>query len=137
MVIARGLLGEAGNIAKLEFWRDHITRWRESGLSQADYCRQRGLKPSRFTYWKKRVAGNSHSPGAKVLGARSSGTPVTLVRLPVGVEEAKQTAKVSASRQAPAKTALELRVGNDYRIIIQNDFDAGVLKNLIQTLKEL
>ena len=32
---------------KLLFWKSHLTGWRDSGLSQAAYCRQHDLRPVR------------------------------------------------------------------------------------------
>jgi hypothetical protein len=34
------------------FWPGHISQWRDSGLSQADYCRQHGLCQHSFSYHK-------------------------------------------------------------------------------------
>jgi predicted alpha/beta hydrolase family esterase len=36
-------------------WRWHVEAWRESGLSQADYCRQQDLNPKTFSLWTRRV----------------------------------------------------------------------------------
>ena len=36
-------------------WRRHVEAWRESGLSQADYCRQQGLNSKTFSTWTRRV----------------------------------------------------------------------------------
>ena len=36
-------------------WRRHVEAWRESGLSQADYCRQQGLNHKTFSVWTRRV----------------------------------------------------------------------------------
>jgi hypothetical protein len=36
-------------------WRRHVEAWRESGLSQADYCRQQGLNRKTFSVWTRRV----------------------------------------------------------------------------------
>ena len=33
-----------------QWWR-HVKAWRESGMSQADYCRQQGLNPKTFSKW--------------------------------------------------------------------------------------
>lgn len=33
------------------FWIDHISRWRHSGLSKAQYCRQQGLNVGSFYNW--------------------------------------------------------------------------------------
>ena len=34
------------------FWLEHVSQWRDSGLSQADYCRQHGLCQHSFSYHK-------------------------------------------------------------------------------------
>jgi hypothetical protein len=37
-----------------QWWR-HVKAWRESGLSQADYCRQQGLNPKTLSVWARRA----------------------------------------------------------------------------------
>ncbi len=34
------------------FWPEYVSKWRDSGLSQADYCRQHGLCQNSFSYHK-------------------------------------------------------------------------------------
>jgi len=34
------------------FWEKHLTQWRESGSSQAEYCRKNNLKEHIFSYQK-------------------------------------------------------------------------------------
>jgi hypothetical protein len=34
------------------FWPEHVSKWRDSGLSQADYCRQHGLCQHSLSYHK-------------------------------------------------------------------------------------
>lgn len=34
-------------------WQRHVQAWRESGMSQADYCRQQGLNPKTFSKWAR------------------------------------------------------------------------------------
>lgn len=36
-------------------WHEHFARWRESGLSQSDYCRQAGLSRHKFKYWRRKL----------------------------------------------------------------------------------
>jgi hypothetical protein len=36
-------------------WQRHVEAWRESGLSQADYCRQQGLNPKTLSAWTRRA----------------------------------------------------------------------------------
>jgi hypothetical protein len=35
-------------------WCRHVEAWRESSLSQADYCRQQDLNPKTFSAWTRR-----------------------------------------------------------------------------------
>ena len=37
------------------FWHDQINRWKNSGQNQATYCREQGLKPHQFMYWRKKL----------------------------------------------------------------------------------
>ena len=41
------------------FWLRHLQRWRQSGLSQAQYCRQRRLSTPAFGWWKGRLSAGS------------------------------------------------------------------------------
>ena len=36
-------------------WLLHVEAWRESGLSQADYCRQQDLNPKTLSAWTRRA----------------------------------------------------------------------------------
>jgi hypothetical protein len=36
-------------------WCRHVEAWRESGLNQANYCRQQGLNPKTFSTWARRA----------------------------------------------------------------------------------
>lgn len=37
------------------YWRNHLTSWRSSGLSLAEYSRQAGLSSRSLGYWKRRI----------------------------------------------------------------------------------
>ena len=36
--------------------QDHIENWKASGVSQANYCKQQGIKPHIFSYYKKKFS---------------------------------------------------------------------------------
>lgn len=42
--------------ALLQKWRQHIEEWRNSGLSQQAFCRDRNLSYHQFHYWRKKLA---------------------------------------------------------------------------------
>ncbi len=37
------------------FWARHLHRWQQSGLSQAQYCRQQQLSAPAFGWWKRQL----------------------------------------------------------------------------------
>jgi hypothetical protein len=37
-------------------WRELLARWQDSGLSQAEFCRRRGIPVWKFLWWKKRLS---------------------------------------------------------------------------------
>ncbi len=41
-----------------QFWRDHLSQWRESNLSQAAYCRHHRLNQNSFSYHKRKQSTN-------------------------------------------------------------------------------
>lgn len=40
---------------KQAFWQSHLEGWRQSRLSQRDYCQQHGLAYTSFGYWRGRI----------------------------------------------------------------------------------
>jgi hypothetical protein len=37
------------------YWREQFACWRESGLSQSEYCQQAQLSRHRFKYWRRKL----------------------------------------------------------------------------------
>ena len=84
-------------------WHRHVEAWRESGLSQADYCRQQGLNRKTFSLWTRRDQGDPSmdkdtslelisvqvSPSAPVAIAEAS---AILLRFPHGAQLELSTA---------------------------------------------
>ena len=40
---------------KSQYWQPHISAWKQSGISQADFCRRHGLNIKIFGYWKRKL----------------------------------------------------------------------------------
>ncbi len=38
-----------------ERWLEHINAWKQTNLTQADYCRKHGLRTNQFWYWKAKL----------------------------------------------------------------------------------
>jgi hypothetical protein len=97
------------------YWKQHIESWRSSGTTQTAYCIQHELKPHQFTYWKKRFV--------------QTNTGITFV--PVKI------CSGLPSRSGTNTSSLRLVVDRDLQIEIMPDFDPGLLRRLITTLRSL
>jgi hypothetical protein len=125
---------------KERFWQEHIQRWRESGSSQIDYCREHGLKETAFTYWKGKL-----TQAGSVVSGRSAvfdTSPISLV--PVGVKmnvEPEPSPQAITPRPATAQSVvpkpLVVVVDGHYRIEVSGDFESATLGKLVSTLRQL
>jgi len=102
-------MGKGGvrDVAKAEFWRGELERWRQSGLSARAFCRKEGVGLNSLRYWKAKIEN--------------------------GTNTVRGLVKVAA-RVAPAGR-LEVVVSGRYRIRVPEGFDGEELVRLIQTLE--
>lgn len=42
--------------AKLAYWKEMVTRQKESGLSSKEFCIREHLSPASFHWWKRKIA---------------------------------------------------------------------------------
>jgi hypothetical protein len=98
------------------FWRETVRCWKESGKSQATFCRERAIALSTFSCWRKRL---KHNSGGAVF-------------YPVVVSVKENVVK----KEQPAPLRL-LFAGKRLSIEIPGDFSEPVLRKLISTLEAL
>jgi hypothetical protein len=100
---------------KRTYWKQHIDSWQETGLTQAEYCRQHNLKHHQLVYWKKRFI--------------KTETDVSFVPL-----------KLEDLLDMPARAdraPLCLVIDDQFKIEIRAGFDAPLLRQLIFVLRGL
>jgi hypothetical protein len=100
---------------KRRFWEQQIQQWKDSGLTQTEFCRVNNLKAHQLTYWKKRF----HRTQA----------PVSLIELQLGSAVQSHT----CSSGPPLRLILE----EQYRIDIDRGFDPVTLRQLVLALRQL
>jgi hypothetical protein len=106
-------------------WNALFTDFRRSGLTQAEFCRQRNVPLVSFRYhFYKRLSpkptpSDKHSPA----GADHCFLPVTILPDPI----------LSIAASQPH---LELILGNGRRIAVAPGFDTQTLRRLIAVLEE-
>ncbi len=146
---------------RAKYWQRMVTAWEASGLSQAEFCRRRGLKAVTFGWWKRQLAvtpgrggrgGGDRQRGRggwRKAGAGQKGPAFVEVALPDGVA-AGRPAKVSDFRNAqasgyPAKVSdlgsaqasgyeVALRCGTSIRLPV--DFDVDRASQLISAVAQ-
>jgi hypothetical protein len=85
---------------KRTWWRNHLQAQRESGQTQAAYCRTHGLDPRYFTRWK----GKLRPPR----GAVVRGSPARLV--PVVIRSERAASRSVACELSSTSTAVPIRL---------------------------
>ena len=105
------------NISKKKYWQNHLECWKDSGLSQKQYCAQQLLAVSSFSLWKKKIADQqSEKTHFYPLAVSSVVTPAEPV----------------------SSSGLRLIVGkNRYQVELEKDFSTDSLKKLISALESL
>jgi hypothetical protein len=43
--------------ARTHYWQQHIEHWRDTGLSDAAFCKQQSLSYHQFVYWRRKLEG--------------------------------------------------------------------------------
>ena len=100
---------------KRRFWEQQIQQWKDSGLTQIEFCHLHNLKTHQLTYWKKRF--------------NRTQAPVSLIELQLGSAVQSHT----CSQGCPLRLILD----EQYRIDIDRGFDPVTLQQLILTLRQL
>ena len=108
-------LGMQKSDGKHRYWKKQIQSWRESGLTQSEFCRRHRLKVHQMVYWRKKI----NEPESSV-----QFVSLDLERF-VDHETASGT------------TPIRLNVGNGFCVEVDKGFDPATLKQLIVTLRQI
>ena len=115
--------------ANREEWAKRIERWRDSGLTAAEFAAELGLNARTLTYWKwmlgKEARGEKRVwPKRPRVARESMPEPASLVT-PGLVEIAT----------VPHDTRFEIELRCGHRLRVASSFDAAVLKRLLDVLE--
>lgn len=106
--------------SKQKHWGKHISCWKESCLSQKQYCLRHGIAISTFSYWKRKLINLHETPGPKRFFALTV-----------------KDAGPALSKQEPP-TGIRLSLCNDkFKIDLEKEFSETTLRKLIATLETI
>jgi hypothetical protein len=106
-----------GKTSRAVYWQKHISKWSESGLSQAEYCRQNNLSAAAFHWWKGELRRKSKTQ-------KDSSISMQFVEV-CGVPPAR----------AGRDDTYEVVLSRGRTIRVDRDFDSDVLKRLIAVVE--
>ena len=90
-----------------ETWRNRLEEWKESGLTQVEYCRQNNLKMAQFFYWNKKFSDKKP-------------TPPSFVQVPIP----------AVNRSWP----IRIEIGNRFSVELGHGYDPAALEHIIGIL---
>jgi hypothetical protein len=116
-----------------EEWAKRVERWRESGLTSAEFAAELGINPRTLTYWKwvlgKEALGEKREwPSRKSVG-RARRPPA------VAAESTPALPELVEVHPAPRDARFELELGAGRRIRVPASFDATELRRLLDVLE--
>ena len=144
----------AAKVSRESFWREKLKQWRESGQSQAAFCRVHELNENSFSYWKmetkkrdllcsaastpeKRLKGSEEKPRQRKMEVSAS-TPafvrfaISDCHSPETVETEESKARESPSQQVIAAEIVDASTGRRLRIF--NGADQATVATLLSAL---
>jgi hypothetical protein len=125
---------ERSRVAREE-WAKRVERWRDSGLSCAEFAAELGINPRTLTYWKWML--NKEARGEKrVWRARKAPTP--RVRRAAASERPQSPPVVAGLVEieaAPRDGRFELELGAGRRLRVPASFDPTDLRRLLDVLE--
>ena len=104
--------------------QSHIAKWQASDLTQSAYCREYGIKPHIFSYYKKKFGQNS-----AVTKHASQLVPVKLV-----ADDASLGSNISSSS---GSDVIRLTHANGFSLDINPYADMAFLKPLLELLRSV
>ena len=102
----------------------HIAQWQASDLTQAAYCKEHGIKPHIFSYYKKKFSSDS-----AVAKQSSQLIPVKLV-----ADDAPLVSNLSSSS---GSGVIRLTHANGFSLEINSHTDMASLKPLLELLRSV
>lgn len=107
------------------YWLGHLRRWEQTGTTQGEYCRQRGLSAAAFRWWRRKFLreGRRASQDGDAADRRCASDP--------GFVEV-----AAATSSAPGSSSVyEIVLPNQRRLHLCGRFEADAVRTLLSVLE--
>jgi hypothetical protein len=115
------------------YWRQLLGAWEQSGLSQAEFCRRRGLKAVNLAWWKRCLKGTADTGDGRrarrpCRAGRNGFVEVALQR------GSSSAAALRASSLVPVSDRYELVLPGGVGLRLPDDFDPERVARLVRAV---
>lgn len=117
-----------------EEWAKRVERWRDSGLTAAEFATETGINARTLAYWKWALAREQKAVarclrGRNARAGSADGSPKS--------EPSNEASPgfVEITGTPSARDGFELELRGSVRLRVPSDFDAAALRRLLQVLE--
>ena len=123
------------------YWEEAMRRWKESGQSVRDFCRNEGVRESAFYFWRRELVRRSPSTDA-VKRSRPPISPLTTIsRSPKRVTSQHSSlpsflpVHVVEDAAVEAANGVEIILAHGCTVRVRSGFDRQTLANVLAVLE--
>ncbi len=123
------------------YWEEVMRRWRESGQSVREFCRNEGVRESAFYFWRRELARHSQSTDG-VRGSRPPVSPLTTAsRSPKRASSQRRSIPtflpvcVVEDVAEEATSGVEILLAHGRTVRVRSGFDRQTLVNVLAVLE--
>jgi hypothetical protein len=136
--------GRDGDAAKRQRWKDLVDRWQGSGQSVRAFCRDAGVKEAAFYWWRRVLARDQASVGARREYGRHAAAASGVARRPraeaAGGREGRGAARflpvrVVSDQASELPSGVEIHLGNGRSVRVCRRFDGHTLAEVLAVLE--
>jgi len=117
---------------RAKYWAWLVESWQKSGLTQAEFCRRRGVKAVTFAWWKRKLRGAAeqahHRGGGLTANRQRPEAKFTEVRWPGRVRDGGPPVAATSDARCGA---YEIVLTDGLLIRLPGDFDPTKVSQLI------
>jgi hypothetical protein len=117
---------------RAKYWAGLVAGWEQSGLTQAEFCRRRGVKAGSFAWWKRKLGGTNGraaKPARRRSASGGDGKRASFVE--IGLSSRVLSA---GSGNAFPSAGYEIVLPHGVVVRVPGDFDPGQVTGLLRAV---
>ena len=123
------------------YWRRVLAEWEQGGLSQAEFCRRKNIRPSTLNHWKIEITKRDLEKKTRTERGTAIAKPLASPSLFIPIvtkesEKIKSGANLETSKK-PNTTMQIVFCGGKFSLHLDAKTDRDLLRRIVTTLVEI